>query len=95
MKVVIVCGDVKPEVIIEVGGILSNCEFNPNYDYSDDLERVEETYGREAVLDALCYLSGDDKLTEQANYFNCQLLTDEYSYFVERMIGASNENDDW
>lgn len=94
MKFVIVAGDAKPEVVAEIENILANCETDPNYYYGYDLERVEETYGREAVLDALCYLN-DDKLYEQAEYFRSELLTSEYSCFVERMIGAANENDDW
>lgn len=97
MKLVIVAGDAKPEVVSEIEGILSNYEINPDYDCGYDLDRIEEAYGSEAVLDAICHVCPDseNKLKDQANYFHHELLTSEYMYVVQRLIGASNENNSW
>lgn len=97
MKIVIVAGDAKPEVVAAIEGILSNYEINPDYDCDFDLESLKEDHGSEAVLDAIChvYPDSESKLKDQANYFHHELLTNEYMYLVQRLIGVSDENDNW
>ena len=97
MRIREIAGEAPYEITEELYGILSCVEFDANYDYRDDMERLEATYGREAIMDALCCVCPDaeEKLCDQANYFLEQLKTNEYDYFIERMLGAPHENDEW
>ena len=64
-----------------------------NYFYWDELEQLEERYGRDAVIDALYYAQeeNEEMLHDQEDYFLELLRHDEFEFYVKRMMGITND----
>ena len=97
MKIQLVAGDRKPDLVEKIQEILACCMEEPNYFYWDELEQLEECYGLDAVIDALYYAQeeNEEMLHDQEDYFLELLRHDEFEFYAKRMMGITNENIDW